>query len=100
MLNIGLSDDVRIAAQESCLFSLVMMKLIKLNFSLTIAVIFQSREPGPIQSIVNARVLLNLGDSVTTDHISPAGSIAGSSAAARWLKERGSVPSGVMSNFS
>ena len=35
-------------------------------------------------SIQNATVLLNLGDSVTTDHISPAGSIARSSSAARY----------------
>lgn len=38
-----------------------------------------------------ARVLLNLGDSVTTDHISPAGSIARNSAAARYLLSRGLV---------
>jgi len=46
-------------------------------------------EPGPI---VNARVLLNLGDSITTDHISPAGSIARNSPAARYLAERGVSP--------
>ena len=39
----------------------------------------------------DAYVLLNLGDSVTTDHISPAGSIARNSAAARYLSSRGSV---------
>ena len=33
-------------------------------------------EPGPLESIHGARVLIALGDSVTTDHISPAGSIA------------------------
>ncbi len=38
-------------------------------------------EPGPIRPILGARVLAALGDSVTTDHISPAGSIAGSSPA-------------------
>lgn len=38
-----------------------------------------------------ARVLLNLGDSVTTDHISPAGSIARNSPAARYLADRGYV---------
>ena len=42
-----------------------------------------------IESIVNARVLLHLGDSVTTDHISPAGSIARNSPAAKFLMERG-----------
>lgn len=40
-------------------------------------------------SIVDARVLLLMGDSVTTDHISPAGSIARNSPAARYLSQRG-----------
>ena len=44
-----------------------------------------SREPGPIQPIHGARVLAALGDSVTTDHISPAGSIAASSPAGSYL---------------
>ena len=39
--------------------------------------------PTNLPSIQNASVLLNLGDSVTTDHISPAGSIARNSPAAR-----------------
>jgi len=43
----------------------------------------------PLKGIENARVLLNLGDSVTTDHISPAGSIPRSSPAARFLGSRG-----------
>uniref|UniRef100_A0A8C2X1D0 Aconitase 1 n=2 Tax=Cyclopterus lumpus TaxID=8103 RepID=A0A8C2X1D0_CYCLU len=43
----------------------------------------------PPQSIHDACVLLNLGDSVTTDHISPAGNIARSSSAARYLTNRG-----------
>ncbi|VDK44584.1 unnamed protein product [Cylicostephanus goldi] len=42
--------------------------------------------------ILNAYVLLNLGDSVTTDHISPAGSIAKNSPAARYLALRGCSP--------
>ena len=33
------------------------------------------REPGPVEDIAGARCLVMLGDSVTTDHISPAGSI-------------------------
>lgn len=45
----------------------------------------------PPKSILNAHVLLNLGDSVTTDHISPAGNIARTSAAARYLTGRGWV---------
>lgn len=49
----------------------------------------QSSELQPPKSIVNAHVLLNLGDSVTTDHISPAGNIARTSAAARYLTSRG-----------
>ncbi|KAI7813866.1 cytoplasmic aconitate hydratase [Triplophysa rosa] len=43
----------------------------------------------PPKSITDAYVLLNLGDSVTTDHISPAGNIARNSAAARYLTSRG-----------
>ncbi|XP_073997716.1 cytoplasmic aconitate hydratase-like [Rhodnius prolixus] len=42
--------------------------------------------------ITNARVLVFLGDSVTTDHISPAGSIARNSPAARYLANRGLTP--------
>jgi len=43
--------------------------------------------PG-VQSVKGAHVLLFLGDSVTTDHISPAGSIARNSTAARYLASR------------
>ncbi|XP_022100488.1 cytoplasmic aconitate hydratase-like isoform X2 [Acanthaster planci] len=50
------------------------------------------KEVPPITGIKDASVLLNLGDSVTTDHISPAGSIARSSAAARYLASRGLTP--------
>ncbi|KAM9335950.1 cytoplasmic aconitate hydratase [Symphorus nematophorus] len=46
----------------------------------------------PPKSITDAYVLLNLGDSVTTDHISPAGNIARTSAAARYLTDRGLTP--------
>ena len=42
--------------------------------------------------IVGARVLAVLGDSVTTDHISPAGSIAAWSPAGQWLQQRGVAP--------
>ena len=49
-------------------------------------------EPGPIQPILGARVLVALGDSVTTDHISPAGSIAKDSPAGRYLQERDVAP--------
>jgi aconitate hydratase len=45
------------------------------------------REPEPLEDIVDARVLALLGDSVTTDHISPAGSIRGDGPAARYLGE-------------
>lgn len=51
----------------------------------------QEREPRPPEDIKGARVLLLLGDSVTTDHISPAGSIARNSPAARYLAARGLV---------
>lgn len=43
--------------------------------------------PGSIPTIKGARALGIFGDSVTTDHISPAGSIAETSPAGRWLKE-------------
>ncbi|XP_061488023.1 cytoplasmic aconitate hydratase isoform X1 [Rhineura floridana] len=46
----------------------------------------------PPKSIVDAYVLLNIGDSVTTDHISPAGNIARNSPAARYLTNRGLTP--------
>ena len=48
--------------------------------------------PPPIADIRGARVLALLGDSVTTDHISPAGNIAKSSPAARYLIEQGVQP--------
>ena len=46
-------------------------------------------EPSPIEPIAGARVLARLPDSVTTDHISPAGSIAQGSPGAQYLVERG-----------
>jgi aconitate hydratase len=49
-------------------------------------------EPGPVQDIEGARVLALLGDSVTTDHISPAGSIKADSPAGLYLQERGVIP--------
>ncbi len=48
-----------------------------------------SMEPEKIQDIRSARVLLKLGDSITTDHISPAGSIAENSPAGEYLKAQG-----------
>ena len=48
-----------------------------------------SSAPPPIQPIDNARVLLMLGDSITTDHISPAGSFSPHSPAGQYLQERG-----------
>ncbi len=50
------------------------------------------REPKPQDDIREARLLLLLGDSVTTDHISPAGSIPADGPAGRWLVERGIEP--------
>lgn len=44
---------------------------------------------GGNKGVTGARCLLNFGDSVTTDHISPAGSIAKDSPAAKWLLDRG-----------
>ena len=48
-----------------------------------------TRETSPVSDIVGARVLAKLGDSVTTDHISPAGSIKADSPAGRYLEEHG-----------
>ncbi len=49
-------------------------------------------EVKPITAISGARVLLKLGDSVTTDHISPAGAIAQTSPAGRYLIDHGVEP--------
>jgi aconitate hydratase len=48
-----------------------------------------TKEPNAVTDIVGARVLAKLGDSVTTDHISPAGSIKADSPAGKYLSERG-----------
>jgi len=48
-----------------------------------------SKEPGSIGDINDARVLAMLGDSVTTDHISPAGNIKADSPAGLYLREQG-----------
>ena len=47
------------------------------------------REPKPVTNISGARVLAILGDSVTTDHISPAGNIKADSPAGKYLAEHG-----------
>jgi aconitate hydratase len=47
------------------------------------------REPNPVEDIAGARVLVMLGDSVTTDHISPAGAIRPDSPAGKYLIEHG-----------
>jgi len=49
-------------------------------------------DPTPIKSIQGARVLVSVGDSVTTDHISPAGSIKADSPAGKYLQENGVPP--------
>jgi len=50
------------------------------------------RTPAPLLDVEGARVLLMLGDSITTDHISPAGAISPRSPAARYLVEQGVAP--------
>ncbi len=50
-------------------------------------------DPPPVVDIVGARVLAMLGDTITTDHISPAGTIPVDSPAGRYLIERGVSPS-------
>jgi aconitate hydratase len=46
-----------------------------------------SMTPAPVQDIVDAKPLLVLGDSITTDHISPAGNIKADSPAGEWLMQ-------------
>jgi aconitate hydratase len=48
-----------------------------------------SEDPEPLQDIEGARVLMKLGDLVTTDHISPAGAFAEDSPAGQYLKSKG-----------
>ena len=57
-----------------------------------------SSEAEPIQPINSAKVLLKLGDSITTDHISPAGAFPAEGPAGRWLTERG-VQQGDFNSF-
>jgi aconitate hydratase len=52
-----------------------------------------TRQPEKITDIVGARVLALLGDSVTTDHISPAGAIKADTPAAQYLTDQGVAPS-------
>jgi aconitate hydratase len=52
----------------------------------------QGRAPAPIEDITGGRPLLMLGDSITTDHISPIGAIANDSPAGRYLIELGVKP--------
>jgi aconitate hydratase len=49
-------------------------------------------QPGPVSDITGARVLCSFGDSITTDHISPAGSIKASSPAGKYLVSLGVKP--------
>jgi aconitate hydratase len=51
-----------------------------------------TRTPAPLTDIVGARVLAVLGDSVTTDHISPAGNIKANGPAGKYLAEHGVKP--------
>ncbi|MBY0524310.1 MAG: aconitate hydratase AcnA [Gemmataceae bacterium] len=50
------------------------------------------KQPAPVKDITGARVLALLGDSITTDHISPAGSIKAQGPAGRYLIEHGVQP--------
>ncbi|MCE2526785.1 MAG: aconitate hydratase AcnA [Actinomycetia bacterium] len=51
-------------------------------------------QPRPVEPIRGARALVMVGDSITTDHISPAGPISANTPAGRYLIERGVQPSG------
>ncbi len=55
-------------------------------------------EPGPIQPIIGARVLAKLGDSITTDHISPAGNIKRDGPAGQYLQAHG-VPVSMFNSY-
>jgi aconitate hydratase len=55
-------------------------------------------DPSPIRPIQGARALMKLGDSVTTDHISPAGAIAVASPAGQFLLDRG-VPHSMFNSY-
>jgi aconitate hydratase len=57
-----------------------------------------TRDPAPLTDIEDARVLVMLGDSITTDHISPAGSIPRDAPAGRYLLEHG-VPQREFNSF-
>ncbi len=50
------------------------------------------KKPDPVQDVTGARALCTFGDSITTDHISPAGSIGKTSPAGRYLIEHGVEP--------
>ena len=51
-------------------------------------------QPRPVEPIIGARALVMVGDSITTDHISPAGPISANTPAGQYLIERGVQPSG------
>ena len=51
-----------------------------------------TKDPAPVKDILGARVLAVLGDSVTTDHISPAGNIKANGPAGKYLSEHGIKP--------
>ena len=51
-----------------------------------------TKEPKPVGDIIEARVLALFGDKITTDHISPAGSIKAASPAGKWLQTQGVEP--------
>ncbi|WP_329544394.1 aconitate hydratase AcnA [Streptomyces sp. NBC_01356] len=58
-----------------------------------------AREPEAVKDITGARILVKLGDKVTTDHISPAGAITATSAAAQYLGGLG-VPGGEVNTYA
>jgi aconitase A len=51
-----------------------------------------AKEPTPVMDVVNARALVVAGDSITTDHISPAGNFKADSPAGKYLTEHGVAP--------
>lgn len=77
---VGKSSDICV---NPCFAACLLISNIELRVSACL--LSQGKEVPPLQSIENAHVLLFLGHNVTTDHISPAGSIARVSAAAKYL---------------
>ena len=94
-LKFGMENEISVLFHFECFHYKVILILAPEDYyCVTMALSYclflvQTMKLQPPKSITDAYVLLNLGDSVTTDHISPAGNIARNSPAARYLTNRG-----------